>query len=294
MATQYEDYSEPGTYPKVMGSKKGYAEAGEAYASRQRADALRKYSQEQQRKALFSIKKKFEKEAIADSKSTKSRAPRRAPKARKTSFAKGALALAGAFGVPTGVGPQGGVSQGQGRVKQGRGRPSGTFTPRFLPGVGMVKMPIQAYKRALSAAKAKIRYQQELKQARFAAQPPMDHTGRGQQGEFAYADGPEDYDMEQEMMPQQQMPMQQRRPGVAQRVSNWVAQRRMAQQMQQGYPGQPGQPGRITLMQGQPQAQRMNVWGGGSMMGQNNILNSPNIFNNPGQTSIGIPRRRTI
>lgn len=217
------------------------------------------------------------------------------------SFSRSALALAGTLGIPTGVGPQAGISPGgksQGRVKEGRGRPHGTYEARYLPGVGMVSMPIQAYKRALSAAKAQQRYAQELQlakaqqaQARFAAQVPMDHTGRGMPGEFAYAEEA-DMDMGPEMpmeMPQEQP----QGPGVAQRISNWVAQRRMARPTA-GYPGgpmgMPGQPtGQITLMQGMRPAPRMGVWGT-PMQSSGNILNTPNIFNNPGQTTIGIRR----
>ena len=185
----------------------------------------------------------------------------------------------------------------QGRVKRGRGRPPKTYDVRFLPGVGMVKMPIQAYKRALSAAKAKIRYRQELKQAQFATQAPPDQTGRGLPGEFAFAEEPDDFGGGADMMPMEQdMGAQPQGPNFMQRMAIKMAQRR---QMQggggypgQGYPGQPGGPsGRITLLQGQRPGPRMNVWGGSSMMGGNNILNSPNIFNRPGDTTIGVPRR---
>ena len=48
---------------------------------------------------------------------------------------------------------------------RGRGRPTGTFKARYLPGVGVVRMPTAVFKRALSAQKAKIRLEEAKRQA---------------------------------------------------------------------------------------------------------------------------------
>ena len=189
----------------------------------------------------------------------------------------------------------------KGRVKQGRGRPIGSYIPRNLPGVGIVKMPIQQYKKALRAVKAQARYQEEIQKAklqqRLAARVPMDHTGRGQMGEFAYADGEEYDDMGAEMpmeMPMEQAPA----PGMGQRIAAWLARKRAEAAMRQsgGYGANAplsagfGPSNRITMLQGGPRAPRMNVWGG---PGPGNILNTPNIFNKPDTAKIlfkGRPR----
>jgi len=218
---------------------------------------------------------------------------------KKKSGIKGIAALAGAFGIPTGVGAQGGSSGGssQARVKYGRGRPEGTFTPRFLPGVGMVKMPIQDYKRALSAAKAQIRYQTELQKAKaLAAATPPDHLGRGYPGEFQFAEGDE-MGGEMPMQMPQEMPVDTgpQSPTIMQRIAALAARRRAmgAQGVsgvpgQQGYPPQAGMqqggPTRISLMRGTPPAPRMSI------LGKNSILNAPYVMDTRLDPYTGRPR----
>ena len=211
-------------------------------------------------------------------------------KKRKSYQGQGALALAQSLGIPTGVEAQGGVSSGK-KSSRGRGRPSGTFK-YYVPGVG--KVPIDVYKKYITQQKAQLRYQAEIEKVkRYAAPVPPDHTGRGYPGEFAYADEP-DMDMGGQAMPypDEQAPQGPPKPNVFQRLQALAAQKRMQRQMG-GVQGQPGQPSlmqpsqsRITLMQGQPRAPRMNVWGGPQGTQSDNILSNPNIFNNPGQTEI--------
>ena len=219
---------------------------------------------------------------------------------RAAGIAKGVVSLMGLGQAGVAVGSVSSKANVEGR---GRGRPTGSYIPRYLPGVGMVKMPIQAYKRALSASKAKMRLQRELQSARLASTPPPDHVRGG------YPDGADEWldagdpqaDMqmqqEQAMMMQQQAQMDPRmqqqmpqRQGMMSRLGAAIARKRMQQQMaqqqqmaMQGQQGMgPSGPTRIPLMRGAPPAPRLSVWGDPRA----NIINTPNIFNNPGQTQV--------
>ena len=92
--------------------------------------------------------------------------------------------------------------------------------------------------------------------------------------------------------PQQQMPQQQRRGfgSMAMGMLNSLgrAGQGMVRPRQQGYPQQSG---RITLMGSQQMRRPMNPPRARfSVLGNpgNSILNSQNVFNNPGQASIGV------
>lgn len=204
---------------------------------------------------------------------------------------RGVLAVGGALGLPGG---QAISTKGEKKSGRGRGRPSGTYKTRILPDGTPVKVPTSVYKKMVSAQRTQRRLQQALIQARLAQTPPPDHVRGGDQG--FDDDGIAEQLAAQQFNERQQMPqrMPRRSSGVgAAAMGALGALGRRGQEMmtprQQMYPGMqqpqggmmPGQmPGQI------PGPSRVSAWGDS----RNNILNSPNVFNNPGQTEIGIRR----
>jgi len=202
---------------------------------------------------------------------------------------------------------------------QGRGRPSGTFKTRFVPGKGFVKVPTHIYKRMMAEAKAKQRLaaaqrqamaQQQLEQRQIAAeQVAMSQDPRFQQSqEDAWAEG-EDMQHEQEVIQAKQemlqrqaeqqylQQFQQKPQGIVQRTGNMLSQfgrglNNIGRSPLRGAPEQGS-----SLLGGtqqynrpiQPQIQReprVNV-----VSERSSILNTPNIFNRPEDVSVGFKRR---
>jgi hypothetical protein len=189
--------------------------------------------------------------------------------------------------------PSGGTGRSAGR---GRGRPVQSFTPKMLPDGTVVRMPVQAYKRAVSAQKAQYRLQQAMAQARLEAQPSPQEmprgTGYGAEDQFNYQQQPQ--------YPQQQMQQQ----GYPQQMQQQPQQQSMGQRLMAGLtrfgnslmPGQAqasSYPQQSSQFQGQmvqapPMSagtyptRRISLWGTGvGIPKEQNILNTPNVFNRP-------------
>lgn len=165
---------------------------------------------------------------------------------KQPKFSKAVMGLAGAFMPESAGGFQySQSSSGKVRVKEGRGRPRGTFKQRFVPGYGVVSVPTNIYNRMVAEAKAKRRLAEAKRQAMYqqqyeAEQIAMQQDPRFQQSaEDAWAES-EDLDHEanvariqQQQQFQQQMSMQkQAQPSLIQR----------------GVRGVVDQVGRISLM----------------------------------------------
>jgi hypothetical protein len=184
-----------------------------------------------------------------------------------------------------------GSSQSGGAVSRGRGRPVGTYT-YVIPGMGPV--PIQAYKRWQSQQRAMQRVQNELMKARFNMQPSAQEMPQGY-GQFSAEDafaGQEDNAALQQFQMQQAMAAQQAqqqvaRPGMLQRFTQMFNP-----QPQQGPNMVPRAPMAVGTSQMVP---RMGIWNGGGLTvpRERNILNAPNVFNRPGETTIGVARRQS-
>lgn len=177
---------------------------------------------------------------------------------------------------------------------RGRGRPMQTYSPKMLPDGTVVRMPVQAYKRLVSAQRAQMRFQAELARTRASMQPPPDHVrGYGGQAvmdetdrflaEDSMADQMAQQQFAQQTMQPQQMPQQQGRRFTA---ASFVAGARNLL----GGPQQPSgrislmgsagqQPGsRITLLGGQQRNPDLwDIWGNTGPK----ILAAQNIFNRP-------------
>ncbi|MGC9309798.1 MAG: hypothetical protein ACP5D2_03845, partial [Candidatus Nanoarchaeia archaeon] len=209
-------------------------------------------------------------------------------KLKTPKFGEAALGVTGLLGLPGGkpISQRAypGMTGKKGRKKQGRGRTEGSYK-YSIPGVGPV--PIQAYKRWKSQVKAQARLQRELRQARLAAQVPPDHVrGYGGGAEDAWLMA-EDMSQPQEMMPQemeQSMPMAPPRRKFG--FGNLLGGFGQPQQFDEFGPpiqSQFREGPRPPMQAGMGRSSRLRIWGDPMREGSN-ILNAPNIFNNPGQT----------
>jgi hypothetical protein len=174
----------------------------------------------------------------------------------------------------------------------GRGRPSGSFTPKMLPSGQMVNMPVQAYKRAVSMQKAQMRMQAELAKARMSMQPSQAEMPRGY-GEYDTEDkflDTEDQSALQEMQMRQMMQQQARGQPQAAASREWSL-RNLLRPSQPQYPEQQFVQ-RPPMSAGTGPVQRLNIWGGTKEDPRNNILNAPNVFNKPREASIGVARKQ--
>ena len=198
---------------------------------------------------------------------------------------------------------------------KGRGRPSGTYKLRFVPGVGAVRVPTHIYNKMMSAAKAKRRLAAAQKQADVrqqyeaqqmaAEQVAMQQDPRFQQQD-AFLEAPdieheqEVMDVKQRMLQQQQIQqLQQQIPqrGIVQKAGdvmrrlgagvNRLGQSRYPpQEFQQEVPGYPSEV-RPQVMQQQVRSEPRVT----SFSSRSSILNAPNIFNRPEDAVIGFKRR---
>ena len=191
---------------------------------------------------------------------------------------------------------------------RGRGRPSGTYKVRYLPSGRAVKVPTHIYKKMLSAEKTQIRLAraQRLQAAQqMADQVAMQQDPRFQPGsEEQFLAEPDQQHETDVAMAKAGYPIQvqdgprfggqvQRAGGIISQigrgVSNLGGVRRTQPQQIDQYGRPIEQQPQFAQAQGQqtivrePQVSLFSP--------QPNILNAPNIFNNPGQAEL-IPQIR--
>lgn len=169
---------------------------------------------------------------------------------------------------------------------RGRGRPNASFTPKVLPNGQVVNMPVQAFKRAVTAMKAQMRLQRELARQKMAGYQPSAQEMPSGYGQY----DAEDAYMDQAQMPvypqqmQQSVPQQQFQGQPQPSRFSGMGQRFMQAVMGRQEPAPPMSAGTFA-------APRLKIWGEGVQVPrENNILNAPNIFNRPGDTTIGVGR----
>ena len=179
-----------------------------------------------------------------------------------------------------------------------RGRPKGTYKTRVLPSGRIVKVPTHIYKKMLAAEKAQIRLMRVQRQM-AAEELAMQQDPRYQpSAEDQFLEEPDQlHEMEVARL-QQQAEMAQKmqagvpqRPGVGQKIIKGVGDfgrgisrigKVRPQQMVDEY-------GRVVQQQFRPQPRGMEIRGEPrvtAVSDRANLLNVPNIFNNPGQSEI--------
>ena len=196
-------------------------------------------------------------------------------------------------------------------VGRGRGRPPKTYKTRYVPGYGFVKVPTAVYKKMMSAAKAKQRLENAYRKAQLQAQADqlaMQQDMRYQQGaeeqflaepdqlhEANVARAQQEAQMQQEMEYQpQQMAIPKQSVGkriigglsnLGRNLSKLGSPRQQVMFDQYGRPvGAEFNPSPRESVVREP---RITLFDGKS-----SILNTPNIFNNPGQSTILWNKRR--
>ncbi len=205
-------------------------------------------------------------------------------------------AVAMASGSEYSISKKGGKGSGR-----GRGRPKGTYRTRVLPSGRVVKVPTHIYKKMLSAENTQMRlaaaqrqqyaeqlamgqdprFQQPVTEDQFLAEPDPYHeleVARAQAGEPIYVQEPS--------QPFQKI------PGKLAQFGRGISKlggglRRPQEQVVDAYgrqiqPQYPQRTQRPALIR-EP---NVSVW-----RADNNILNTPNIFNNPGTAEL-IPQGR--
>ena len=194
---------------------------------------------------------------------------------------------------------------------RGRGRPSGTYKVRYLPSGKAVKVPTHIYKKMLSAEKSQMR----LAQAQQTAQVQMQADQVAMQTDARFQPGSEDQFLaepdqqhetnvlraQQEMELEQQMQQEPRqRPSVGQKIAkgfgdfgrglNNLGRARPQQQMVDEF-------GRPVQQAFRPQPRGMEIRGEPRVTAVSeraSLLNVPNVFNNPGESSILWNKRRGL
>ena len=186
---------------------------------------------------------------------------------------------------------------------RGRGRPRETYKVRVLPSGKVVKVPTHVYKKMLSAEKSQMRLlkAQQLAQVQVQAdQLAMQQDPRyqpsaeeqflaepDQQHEMDVMRAKQEMEMEQQM--QQYAPQQ---PGVGRKIVKGFGDfgrglSRLGKAKQQPMVDQFGRV--VEQPQFRPQPRGMGVRGEPrvtTVSGRASLLNVPNVFNNPGQSSI--------
>jgi len=191
---------------------------------------------------------------------------------------------------------------------KGRGRPTGTFKARYVPGHGTVRVPTHIYRKMMSEAKAKRRLAEAQAQAKMqqqyeAEQIAMQQDPRFQQQPDSFLESPDMIheqrlqSMEQDRQIQREF-QQQPRPSFMQRAGQTInkiggginqitqemqrrqfeKQQRIAQrQMEQGtYPQRQQFGQQVGKQFGRPRTSQIKI-----LSEKSSILNVPNIFNNP-------------
>ena len=196
--------------------------------------------------------------------------------------------------------------------KKGRGRPRKSYKTRYVPGYGFVKVPTAVYKKMMSKIKAEARLKKAYEKAEIqtqADQLAMQQDMRYQQGaEDQFLMEPDQvHEMEvmraqqqaeagQQMDQQREQYSQQQRVGVGQKIVKGfgdfgrglsrVGKVRLQQPMFDEF----GRP--IQQIQGQQVRSQMVGMGVRreptitAVSKRANILNVPNIFNNPGRSNL--------
>ncbi len=185
---------------------------------------------------------------------------------------------------------------------RGRGRPTGTFKTRVLPSGRVVKVHTSVYKKLLAQEKAQMRLVRVQKQFE-AERVAMEQDPRFQPADDSFLTEPDQVhemnverarqEAEMAQFEQQRAPPQQKQPGVVRRAIGGISRLGGAGRPQQQVVGY-DEYGRPVIQQVQPQmAQRPQVQDMGPSKpglsvfgGKSSILNTPNIFNNPGQSNV--------
>jgi len=183
---------------------------------------------------------------------------------------------------------------------QGRGRPSGTYKVRSLPSGRLVKVPTHIYKKLVAAERTQMRLAQAQRQ-QYAEQVAMQQDPRFQPGaeEQFLAEQDPSHEMNvaraqagYPIQVQEQGNVLQRAQGIGSQlirgISNIGGVRAQPEQVVDQY-------GRTMPVRPQPQGQGIRREPQVSLFSpQRNILNAPNIFNNPGESELLLPRRRRL
>lgn len=183
---------------------------------------------------------------------------------------------------------------------RGRGRPSGTYKIRYLPSGKVVKVPTHVYKKMLSAEKAQMRLmrvqrQMEAEQVAMQQDPRYQPSAEDQflaepdqQHEMEVMRAKQEMEVEQQM--QQYAPQ---RPSVGRKIVKGFGDfGRGLSRLGKARPQQPmvDQFGRVIEQpQFRPQPRGMEIRGEPRVTAiseRASLLNVPNVFNNPGQSSI--------
>jgi len=180
---------------------------------------------------------------------------------------------------------------------RGRGRPRGTYKARVLPSGRIVKVPTHIYKKMLAAEKAQIRLarvQRQMQAEQLAMQQDMRYQPDLEEEQFLA--GAEPDRMEELMRAQQAEIGEIPRPTIGKRIVKGVGD--FARGISRiGRPrqivdefGRPIEP-LVRRPVGMEVRREPRVT---AISDKANILNAPNIFNNPGQSTILWNRRRYI
>ncbi len=190
---------------------------------------------------------------------------------------------------------------------RGRGRPRGTYKARVLPSGKVVRVPTHVYKKMLSAEKAQIRLmrvQRQMEAEQLAMQQDMRYQPSAEDQFLAEPDQVHEMEV---MRIQQQAEMEQmqreavpQRPSVGQKIIRGVGdfgrgisrigQARPQPQMVDEY-------GRPMQQAFRPQPRGMEIRGEPRVTAVSeraSLLNVPNVFNNPGESTILWNKRRRL
>lgn len=190
------------------------------------------------------------------------------------------------------------------KKKRGRGRPKGTYKVRYLPSGRAVKVPTYIYKKMLAAEKTQMRLAAAQRQ-QIAEQIAREQDPRFQQGvEEQFLAEPDQAHELDVVRAKAGYPIQVQEPGqpVLQRVQGIGSRFIRGISSIGGVRARPEQVvdqyGRTMPVRPQPQPQpqgqglirepQVSLFGA-----QSNILNAPNIFNKPGESTLLLPKRRS-
>ena len=180
---------------------------------------------------------------------------------------------------------------------RGRGRPRGTYKARYLPSGRVVKVPTAVYKKMLSAEKAQMRLMQVQRQME-AEQLAMQQDPRYQpSAEDQFLMEP-DQQHEMDVARARQLaemgamePEIPLRPSVGQRIIKGVGDfgrgvSRIGAVRRQPMVDEYGRPVMEPQLRIQPRGMEVRGEPRVTVLGKASLLNVPNSFNSPGQSSI--------